>query len=64
MSYYIAIISLLHIEEDKDIFYDQLESVVDNVANHDLLLIKGDMNAKLESSETGKELWETREPER
>ena len=33
--------------EDKDNFYEQLQTVVDSVQKHDLLLVKGDLNAKV-----------------
>ena len=37
-------------EDDKDQFYDQLLSVPEKVNKHDLLLITGDMNSKVGSS--------------
>ena len=34
-------------EEDKDVFYEQLERTLDSIASHDAKMIIGDMNAKL-----------------
>ena len=31
-------------DEDKELFYEQLQSIVETVYKHDLLLITGDMN--------------------
>ena len=36
-------------DEDKELFYEQLLSTVEKVNKHDLLLITGDMNAKVGS---------------
>ena len=33
--------------EDKDNFYEQLQTVVDSVHKHDILLVMGDLNAKV-----------------
>ncbi|CAM2096395.1 unnamed protein product [Caretta caretta] len=32
-------------EEDEDGFYQQLDSIVDEIPDHDMILIMGDMNA-------------------
>ncbi|XP_041351123.1 craniofacial development protein 2-like [Gigantopelta aegis] len=42
-------------EEDKDIFYDQLQHILQNVPAHDMLLVIGDFNAKVGNENTGKE---------
>ena len=36
-------------DEDEELFYEQLQSVVEKVNKHDLLLITGDINAKVGS---------------
>ena len=41
--------------EVKDAFYDQLQTVVESVHAHDMLLILGDLNAKVGSDNTGRE---------
>ena len=41
--------------EHKELFYGQLQSTVENVNKHDLLLITGDMNAKVGSSNHNRE---------
>ena len=41
--------------EVKDAFYDQLQTAVESVHAHDMLLILGDLNAKVESDNTGRE---------
>ena len=41
--------------EVKDAFYDQLQTAVESVHAHDLLLILGDLNAKVGSDNTGRE---------
>jgi len=41
--------------DDKDIFYQQLQSVIDNTARRDIILLIGDMNAKVGSDSTGRE---------
>ena len=43
-------------DEDKDEFYEQLQSVVGSVNKHDMVLITGDMNAKVGANNTDKEL--------
>ena len=35
------------IDEDKEQFYEHLQSVVDEVPKHDIVIILGDLNAKL-----------------
>ena len=42
-------------EETKDTFYEQLQSVVDKVPKHDLLLVMGDVNAKVGCNNQGRE---------
>ena len=39
----------------KDAFYDQLQTAVESVHAHDMLLILGDLNAKVGSDNTGRE---------
>ena len=41
--------------EVKDAFYDQLQTAVESVHAHDMLLILGDLNAKVGSDNTGRE---------
>ena len=43
------------LEEDKDTFYDQLQELVDETPSHDVLLIMGNLNAKVGSNNKGKE---------
>ena len=46
-------------EEDKEDWYEQLEQTVSKVPIHDMLLIIGDMNAKVGTDkQEEKELWE------
>ena len=33
---------------EKDLFYDQLQDVLDDISSHDIKLIMGDFNAKLD----------------
>ena len=33
-------------EEEKDVFYDQLQSAIDAIPFHDVLLVIGDLNAR------------------
>ena len=40
-------------EEDKDSFCERLQSVVDNVHKHDLLVVMGDLNAKVGEDNEG-----------
>jgi len=42
-------------EETKDMFYQQLQKAIDNVASHDALLVIGDLNAKVGCSNEGRE---------
>ena len=42
-------------EDDKDSFYAELQSVVDKVPGRDMLILMGDMNAKVGSSNTDRE---------
>jgi len=42
-------------DEDKDAFYDMLQARVSLVPNHDLLLVMGDLNAKVGSDNSGYE---------
>ena len=42
-------------EVEKDIFYDKLQELVDETPSHDVLLIMGDLNAKVGSKNEGKE---------
>ena len=41
--------------EDKDAFYDQLQAATESVRAHDILLILGDLNAKVGSDNIGRE---------
>ena len=41
--------------EDKDNFYEQLQTVVDSVHKHDILLVMGDLNAKVGEDNEGYE---------
>ena len=34
-------------DENKDLFYDQLQEEVDNAKKHDMMIVTGDMNAKV-----------------
>ena len=42
-------------DEDKELFYEQLQSIVEKVNKHDVLLITGCMNAKVGSSKDNRE---------
>ena len=42
-------------EEDKDAFYTQLQAVVDKILRRDMLILMGDLNAKVGSDNTGRE---------
>ena len=42
-------------EETKDTFYQQLQKAIDNVRSHDVLLVIGDLNAKVGCSNEGRE---------
>ena len=41
--------------EDKDNFYEHLQTVVDSVHKHDILLVMGDLNAKVGEANEGYE---------
>ena len=40
-------------DEDKDSFYEQLQATLDKVPMHDLVLVIGDLNAKVDNSNEG-----------
>ena len=40
--------------EDKDNFYEQLQTVVDRVHKHDIFLVMGDLNAKVGEDDKGR----------
>jgi len=42
-------------EEDKDQFYEQLQTVINTVSKHDIKLVIGDFNAKVGEGKTGLE---------
>ena len=42
-------------EEDKDAFYTQLQAVVDKIPRRDMLILMGDLNAKVGSDNAGRE---------
>ena len=42
-------------EEEKDVFYDQLQRAIDDTPSHDVLLVIGDLNARTGSVNTEKE---------
>lgn len=42
-------------EEARDTFYQQLQKALDDVPSHDILLVTGDLNAKVGSSNEGRE---------
>ena len=42
-------------DEDKDAFYEQLQSVIENTPRHDLVFVIGDMNAKVGRGLDGEE---------
>ena len=42
-------------EETKDTFYQQLQKALDNMPSHDVLLVIGDLNAKVGRSNKGRE---------
>jgi hypothetical protein len=42
-------------EEDKDKFYDKLQEIASRVPRHDMLVVIGDLNAKIGGDNTGKE---------
>ena len=42
-------------DEDKDNFYEQLQTVVDSVHKHDILLVMGGLNAKVGEDNEGYE---------
>jgi len=41
--------------EAKDTFYQQLQKALDDIPSHDILLVTGDLNAKIGSSNKGRE---------
>ena len=43
------------VEETKDMFYQQLQKAIDNVPSHDVLLVIGDLNAKVGCSNERRE---------
>lgn len=43
------------VDVEQDSFYDQLQTLVDKIPAHDVLLIMGDLNAKVGSNNKGKE---------
>ena len=43
-------------EEDKEEFYNQLQATIDNTTPRDVLIVMGDMNAKVGQDNTGREL--------
>ena len=44
-----------HNDEDKDKFYNQLQSLINKTPSHDLLLVMGDFNAKIGNDNIGVE---------
>lgn len=42
-------------EETKDIFYQQLQKIINDVPTHDLLILMGDLNAKVGNKNEGRE---------
>ncbi|XP_072025119.1 craniofacial development protein 2-like [Amphiura filiformis] len=40
-------------EEDKDNFYEQLQAIVDSIHKHDVLIVMGDLNAKVGEDNEG-----------
>ena len=42
-------------EEENDVFYDQLQSAIDDTPSHDVLLVIGDLNARTGSVNTDRE---------
>jgi len=42
-------------DEEKDIFYDQLQKLIQEVPAHDMLIVIGDMNARVGNNNTGRE---------
>uniref|UniRef100_A0A0L8GNS1 Endonuclease/exonuclease/phosphatase domain-containing protein n=1 Tax=Octopus bimaculoides TaxID=37653 RepID=A0A0L8GNS1_OCTBM len=42
-------------EDTKDVFYSQLQTVVDRIPRRDMLILMGDMNAKVGSDNSGRE---------
>jgi len=40
-------------DREKDLFYDQLQNVLDDIPSHDIKLIMGDFNAKLDGNRQG-----------
>ena len=42
-------------EEDKDFFYSQLQTIVDRTPRRDMMILMGDINAKVGNDNTGRE---------
>jgi hypothetical protein len=42
-------------EEEKDVFYDKLQEIIDETPSHDMLLLMGDLNAKVGTENKGRE---------
>ena len=42
-------------KEDKEAFYNQLQEVIHRVPVHDMLLVIGDLNARVSNDNTGRE---------
>ena len=42
-------------DKTKDVFYDQLQSEIISSSKHDILIVMGDLNAKVENENTGLE---------
>ena len=43
------------VEEEKDVFYDRLQSAIDHTPSNDVLLVNGDLNARTGSVNTDRE---------
>ena len=42
-------------EEDKDSFYDRLQAITENIKSHDMLIVLGDLNARVGVENEGRE---------
>ena len=42
-------------EEEKDLFHTQLQAVIDKVLKRGMLILKGDLGAKVDSDNTSRE---------
>ena len=42
-------------QEDKEAFYDQLQEAMHRVSAHDMLLVIGDLNARVGNDKTGRQ---------